>query len=94
MKTVNAKIISLYWNVEEYISKQLETAKWGTSVVKELANYLFQNEPDVKGFSDKNLWRMKPFYETYKDYPKPSTVLREIYPDITNNFKDSYVLEF
>ena len=33
---------------------------------------------DIKGFSDKNLWRMKQFYETYKDSPKLSTVLREI----------------
>jgi len=37
-----------------------------------------QNEQDIKGFSDKNLWRMKQFYETYKDYPKLSPLLREI----------------
>ena len=35
-------------------------------------------EPETKGFSDKNIWRMKQFYETYKDFPKLSTVLREI----------------
>ena len=32
----------------------------------------------IKGFSDKNIWRMKQFYETYKDFPKLSTLLREI----------------
>src|SRR5690606_4640344 len=32
----------------------------------------------IKGFSDKDLWRMKQFYEAYKDFPKLSTVLREI----------------
>lgn len=83
MKTVNAEMINLYWNVGEYISKQLEAAKWGESVVKELAVYLSQNEPDLKGFSDKNLWRMKQFYETYKDYPKLSPLVREI--SWTNN---------
>lgn len=29
MKTVNAEMINLYWNVGAYISKQLETSKWG-----------------------------------------------------------------
>src|SRR5690606_29862937 len=27
---------------------------------------------------DKNLWRMKQFYETYKDFPKISPLVREI----------------
>lgn len=40
-------------------------------------------EPDLKGFSNKNLWRMKQFYETYRDFPKLSTLLREI--SWTNN---------
>jgi predicted nuclease of restriction endonuclease-like (RecB) superfamily len=78
VKTVNKEMIDLYWNVGQYISNQLETAKWGESVVKELATYLATNEPDLKGFSDKNLWRMKQFYEIYRDYPKLSTLLREI----------------
>jgi len=78
IKTVNAELINLYWNTGEFISKKLELAEWGDSVVTELAKYIQQNEPDIKGFSDKNLWRMKQFYETYKDFPKLSTALREI----------------
>jgi predicted nuclease of restriction endonuclease-like (RecB) superfamily len=31
----------------------------------------------MKGFSDKNILRMKQFYENYKDLPKLSTLLRE-----------------
>jgi len=78
IKIVNAELINLYWNTGEFISKKLEFAEWGDSVVAELAKYIQQNEPDIKGFSDKNLWRMKQFYETYKDFPKLSTLLREI----------------
>ncbi|WP_367868782.1 YhcG family protein [Pedobacter sp. WC2423] len=62
----------------EYISKKIETAEWGQSIVDQLAKYLDRNEPDLKGFSNKNLWRMKQFYESYKDSPKLSTLLREI----------------
>lgn len=78
IKVVNTELINLYWSIGEYIFKKVESAEWGQSVVKKLAKYLQRNEPDLKGFSDKNLWRMKQFFETYKDYPKLSTVLREV----------------
>ena len=78
IKAINAELINLYWNVCEYISKRVESSEWGQSVVKELAEHIQRNEPEIKGFSDKNLWRMKQFYEVYKDFPKLSTVLREI----------------
>ena len=78
IKAVNAELINLYWNIGEFISKKLQLSEWGDSVVTELAKYIQQNEPDIKGFSDKNLWRMKQFFETYKDFPKLSTLLREI----------------
>ena len=78
IKAVNAELINLYWNIGEYISKKIEHSEWGDSVVAELANFIKTQEPEIKGFSDKNIWRMKQFYETYKDFPKLSTLLREI----------------
>ncbi|WP_294823992.1 DUF1016 N-terminal domain-containing protein [uncultured Flavobacterium sp.] len=50
----------------------------GQSVVAELSADLQKSEPGIKGFSDKNLWRTKQFYKACKDYPKLSTLLREI----------------
>lgn len=47
-------------------------------MVTELASFIQTHEPDIKGFSDKNIWRMKQFYETYKDYPKLSPLGREV----------------
>jgi predicted nuclease of restriction endonuclease-like (RecB) superfamily len=70
IQAVNTELIHLYWQVGEYISKRIDRAEWGESVVGQLATYLQKHEPDLKGFSDKNLWRMKQLYETYKDYPK------------------------
>lgn len=78
IKAINAELIELYWNIGEYIDKKIEKSEWGDSVVMELAKYIQQNEPEIKGFSDKNIWRMKQFYHTYKDFPKLSTLLREI----------------
>ena len=83
LKVVNTELIDLYWQVGEYISKRISAEKWGKSVVQKLAKYIEKREPDIKGFSDKNLWRMKQLYETYKDFPELSPLLREI--SWTNN---------
>ncbi|TQM21728.1 PDDEXK nuclease domain-containing protein [Chryseobacterium aquifrigidense] len=78
IRKVNEELIDLYWNVGEYISNKVELSEWGQSVVKELSQYIQAHDPQIKGFSDKNLWRMKQFYESYKEFPKISTLLREI----------------
>jgi len=78
IRAVNTELISLYWNIGEQISKKIERSEWGDSIVTELAEYIRHNESEIKGFSDKNLWRMKQFYEAYKNSPKLSTLLREI----------------
>ncbi|KQO25116.1 hypothetical protein ASF10_07090 [Flavobacterium sp. Leaf82] len=78
ISAVNTEMINLYWNIGQYIYNRIETAQWGKSVVKELADFLQRSEPDSKGFSDANLWRMRQFYEIYKDTPKLAPLLREI----------------
>ncbi|MFT6828176.1 MAG: putative nuclease of restriction endonuclease-like (RecB) superfamily [Roseivirga sp.] len=78
LRAVNAELISLYWSIGKYLSRKIDQSEWGDSVVHELAKYIQLNEPEIKGFSDKNIWRMKQFYETYKDNPKLSTLSREI----------------
>lgn len=80
----NTALIDLYWKVGKYISDKLIVSEWGDGVVKQLAEYIEKTSPDVKGFSDKNLWRMKQFYETYCDADeKLSPVVRQI--SWTNN---------
>lgn len=83
IKAVNAELIDLYWQIGAYISQKVEDSNWGKSVVEKLAEYIQKKEPGTRGFSDKNLWRMKQFYETYKDSSKLSPVVREI--SWTNN---------
>ncbi|HCS20840.1 MAG TPA: hypothetical protein DIW47_09825 [Bacteroidetes bacterium] len=78
IRAVNTELINLYWNIGKYIIEKLEKSEWGDSVVTELAQLIQQNEPEIRGFSDKNIWRMKQFYETYRDFPKLSPLVREI----------------
>ncbi len=83
LRAVNKELIELYWKVGEYISLRVEQEKWGKGVVKELASYLRQAEPDLKGFSPQNLWRMKQFFEAYVGNEKLSPLVREL--SWTNN---------
>lgn len=79
IRVANTALIDLYWKVGEYLSQKIASAEWGDGVVRQLAEHISRNCPDIKGFSDKNLWRMKQFYETYaEDAEKLSTLLRQI----------------
>lgn len=73
---VNTTLIELYWDIGKYISQKTIAENWGKSVVKELASFIKMQDPTIKGFSDKNLWRMKQFYEVYKDETKLATLWR------------------
>lgn len=82
-KSVNTELINLYWEIGKYITDRTKSEGWGKSTVAQLAKFIQSQQPGSKGFSDKNLWRMKQFYETYCEFPKLSAVLREL--SWTNN---------
>ena len=85
-RVANSALIDLYWQIGKYISLRIKDAQWGDGVVAQLADYIQQNLPDSKGFSDKNLWRMRQFYDTYNETDaKLSSLMREI--SWTNNLK-------
>ena len=64
---VNTQLIGLYWQVGAYISQKLERAEWGDAVVEQLANHIATTQPGLRGFTRRNLFRMRQFYETYKE---------------------------
>lgn len=74
----NTTLMTLYWHVGGIISQRVGQAGWGKGVVAELASYIAQADPSLKGFSDKNLWRMKQFFETYDDDEKLAPLAREL----------------
>ena len=75
---VNTALIELYWSIGECISRQIAVDGWGQGTVEELADYIRKRQPNARGFSAQNLWRMRQFYETYRDQPKLSALLREL----------------
>ena len=61
----NSELIKLYFRIGKTIS---ENSKYGKSFVEILSKSLKLEFPNLTGFSDRNLWRMKAFYEKYKDF--------------------------
>lgn len=78
VQAVNTKLIDLYWQVGAYISQKLEQAEWGDGVVAQLADYLARTQPGLRGFTRRNLFRMRQFYEAYRHEEKVSALLRQL----------------
>lgn len=74
----NTALMELYWSVGQVISQKVQREAWGKGVVAELARHLARHAPELKGFSDKNLWRMKQFYETYAGDAVLAPLVREV----------------
>lgn len=78
MQAVNTHLIELYWQVGGYISRKIENAEWGDAVVTQLAEHLARTQPGLRGFTRRNLFRMRQFYETYRGDEKVSAVLTQL----------------
>lgn len=64
-RRVNTSMMQLYWNIGAHLSKEGIEKGYGSSVVKRLSADLQQEFPETTGFSPRNLWNMKLFYEFY-----------------------------
>lgn len=78
MAAVNTSLIDLYWRIGEYISSKLQSTAWGEGVVEALARYIQRHHPNLRGFTRRNLFRMRQFFEAYKGDEKVSALLAQL----------------
>ena len=67
LKKVNEELIKMYWKVGEFLSRGMENASYGDAYIDEISREIQETFPGIKGFNRRGLYRMKKFYETYKD---------------------------
>ena len=67
LKKVNEELIRLYWNVGKYLHMESQKAVFGDKYIDAIAKEIQQTFPGIKGFNRRGLYRMKQFYELYKD---------------------------
>ena len=77
-QAVNTTLIDLYWQVGAYISNKIKAAEWGDGVVDALAKHLAVTQPNLQGFTRRNLFRMRQFYETYQDDQIVSPLVKQL----------------
>lgn len=79
VRAVNRSLIGLYWSLGKMIVERQEDLGWGHAVVDQLSADLRNEFPDMTGFSSRNLWDIKRFYETYANAPE---FLRQLVAEI------------
>ena len=77
-RKVNEELILMYQEVGKYISEKSKEAGYGSNFVENVADFFSENYPDLKGFTRRGLYRMRQFYELYKDDEKVSTLLTQL----------------
>ena len=75
---VNEELILMYQKIGKYISEKSKDTNYGDSFVDSLAKFFEKEYPDIKGFTRRGLYRMKQFYELYKDDEKVSPLVTQL----------------
>ena len=76
LQSANTVLLDLYWQLGEYISRKMTDAEWTEDSIKKLALYLAQAQPSLRSFTFENLFRMRQFYDTYKEHKKVAILIK------------------
>ena len=55
----------MIWEVGGYISHKLKNAEWGAGIVRQLSEFIRTQDPTIKGWSYRTIYKMVQFYDTY-----------------------------
>ena len=65
IQVINHASVLTAWQVGAYVSDRIKNAAWGSKVVQQLAEYIHTQNPTLKGWSKRTIYKMVQFYETY-----------------------------
>jgi len=65
VQQLNGETVMMVWEVGGFVSGKLKTSAWGSGVVRQLAEYIHTQDPTVRGWSYRTIYKMVQFYETY-----------------------------
>jgi len=77
-QAVNTELVGLNWQIGQYISGKLAAAVWGEGVVDRLAQHLACTMPGQRGFTRRNLFRMRQFFEAYSGDEKVTPLVTQL----------------
>ena len=65
VQQINGDTVMMVWEVGGLVAGKLKTSAWGSGVVRQLAEYIHTQDPTVRGWSYRTIYKMVQFYETY-----------------------------
>lgn len=65
VQTINHASVMTAWHVGAYVSNKIKSAQWGAKVVQQLAEYIHTQDPTLKGWSRRTIYKMVQFYDVY-----------------------------
>lgn len=71
----NRELILFYWELGSDISRKLNETNWGSKVIDQLSRDLRIEFPDLQGFSRRNLYYIKQFYEFFSAFSEQETIM-------------------
>ncbi len=79
--SVNHELILLYWDIGRIVTMKQNQEGWGSKVIEKLSHDLKNDFSDeIKGFSVRNINRMKAFYREYPIMPQLVAQLKNSVP--------------
>jgi len=67
-RLANRELLSLHFNIGEFISTNSRNVKWGSGAIAAISDLLQKELPGLKGFSESAIKRMRTFYEGWARY--------------------------
>jgi predicted nuclease of restriction endonuclease-like (RecB) superfamily len=96
-KVANAEALRLYFSVGKIIDEEFKKNNWGAKVIDEISERLQKELPGIRGFSGKNIAKMRTFYKAWKNETSICSTLTSqfqntdntIYSTVTSNLKNN-----
>ena len=82
----NREMLSIYYNVGQFISENSRADKWGTGAIETISEQLQSELPGVRGFSPANMKYMRIFHEQWSPVLEP---IRHL-PSVVKPYNSDY----
>ena len=96
---INHASVLTAWQVGAFVSDRIKNAAWGSKVVQQLAEYIHTQNPTLKGWSRRTIYKMVQFYETYTAASFVALIEKlklnkQIVPTLSAQIEDSEIVPF
>ncbi len=87
-RAANSELIRFYWELGKTIAQKFDESSWGNKVIEQLSKDLKKEFPNLSGFSRRNLYYIKNFYQFFS-----KTITTAIVPQDEAQFEASNILK-